>query len=367
MAEGSLREPHYIVAANTIIPTTRPARDKYTLPRPIFRHTGAPMQVTPAIHALRHPFQVPVAPGIALDRFVYSYLIAGETITLIDTGVAGCETRIFEYIQSIGRDPSEISLIILTHSHPDHIGAARAIREATGCSVAAHPAERAWIEDVERQNRERPVPGFAGLVGGPVPLDFELDGGVTIDIDGTGEYEIEVMHTPGHSAGSISLFLPGNGALFSGDVVPVAGDLPVYDDVVGSVRSIRLLRGYGVSASSFQRGTNPGTKKPHTGRWTLHLNISGRSMQPLSLLPATARLILWNSPEKQSQHSGFPRRRSTRYLPGPLQQTSGPGTKTLCGVPSNNDAGDGRQIPHQLIRWILPSTVTFTGWGSDPT
>ena len=201
------------------------------------------MQVTPAIHALRHPFQIPVAPGIALDRFVYSYLIAGETNTLIDTGVAGCETRIFEYIRSIGRDPSEISLIILTHSHPDHIGAARAIRESTGCSVAAHPAERAWIEDVELQNQERPVPGFTTLVGGPVPLDFELDGGVTIDIDGTGKYEVEVMHTPGHSAGSISLFLPGNGALFSGDVIPVAGDLPVYDDVVGSVRSIRVLRG----------------------------------------------------------------------------------------------------------------------------
>jgi hydroxyacylglutathione hydrolase len=76
-----------------------------------------------------------------------------------------------------------------------------------------------------------------------VPLDFELDGGVTIDIDGTGEYELEVMHTPGHSAGSVSLFLPGQGALFSGDVIPVAGDLPVYDDAVGSARSIRLLRG----------------------------------------------------------------------------------------------------------------------------
>lgn len=49
------------------------------------------MQVTPAIHALRHPFQVPVAPGIDLDRFVYSYLITGKTITLIDTGVAGSQ------------------------------------------------------------------------------------------------------------------------------------------------------------------------------------------------------------------------------------------------------------------------------------
>ena len=200
------------------------------------------MQITPAIHALRHPFQVPVAPGIALDRFVYSYLIAGETITLIDTGVAGCETRIFDYIRSIGRDPAEISLIILTHSHPDHIGAARAIREETGCSIAAHPAERAWIEDVELQNRERPVPGFATLVDGPVPIDYELDRGDTIDIDGTREYELQVLHTPGHSAGSIALFLESEGALFSGDVIPVAGDLPVYDDVTASGESIRLLR-----------------------------------------------------------------------------------------------------------------------------
>ena len=204
-------------------------------------HQEIPLQVTPVIHALVHPFQVPVAPGIALNRFVNSYLIASETITLIDMGVAGCETRIFEYIRSIGRDPSDISLVVLTHSHPDHIGAARAIRETTGCSVAAHPAERVWIEDVERQNRERPVPGFATLVGGPVPIDHELNGGDAIDTDGTGAYEFLVMHTPGHSAGSISLFMPGEGALFSGDVIPVAGDLPVYDDTRESIRSVRLL------------------------------------------------------------------------------------------------------------------------------
>ncbi|PKL69452.1 MAG: MBL fold metallo-hydrolase [Methanomicrobiales archaeon HGW-Methanomicrobiales-1] len=200
------------------------------------------MQITSAIHALRHPFQVPVAPGIALDRFVYSYLIAGETITLIDTGVAGCETRIFDYIRSIGRDPAEISLVILTHSHPDHIGAARAIRGETGCNVAAHPDERAWIEDVELQNQERPVPGFTTLVGGPVPIDYELDRGDTIDIDGSGEYELQVLHTPGHSAGSISLYLENEVALFSGDVIPVTSDLPVYDDVTESEESIRLLR-----------------------------------------------------------------------------------------------------------------------------
>lgn len=200
------------------------------------------MQITPAIHALRHPFKIPVAPGIILDRFVYSYILAGETITLIDTGVAGCETAIFDYIRLIGRDPREISLIILTHSHPDHIGAAKAIREATGCSVMAHPAERAWIEDVDRQNRERPVPGFSTLVGGSVTLDHELAEGDVIDTDGTEEYEVQVYHTPGHSAGSVSLLIQGEGALFCGDAVPVDGDLPVYDDVRQSVRSVKKIQ-----------------------------------------------------------------------------------------------------------------------------
>jgi len=200
------------------------------------------MQITPSIHALRHPFRIPVAPGIALDRFVYSYLIYGETITLIDTGVAGCETQIFDAIRSTGRDPSEIALIILTHAHPDHIGAARAIQQATKCSIAAHPLERAWIEDVERQDRERPVPGFATLVGGSVRVDHELADGELIPPDKTGAGKFQVLHTPGHSPGSVSLFMRREGALFSGDAVPVMGDLPVYDDALASAQSVIRLR-----------------------------------------------------------------------------------------------------------------------------
>jgi hydroxyacylglutathione hydrolase len=212
------------------------------------------MQITPAIHALRHSFTVPVVPGTGIDRFVYSYLFVGETIALIDTGVAGCEKAIFDYIRSIGHDPSEISLIILTHSHPDHIGSAKAICEATGCNIMAHPTERAWIENVDQQNRERPVPGFSTLVGGPVPLDHVLADRDVIDPDGTEEYEFEVFHTPGHSAGSISLLLQTEGALFCGDAVPVYGDLPVYDDAkesVQSVKKIQSIRGIRVLLSSW--------------------------------------------------------------------------------------------------------------------
>jgi hypothetical protein len=66
-----------------------------------FKREVKPVQIIPAIHALRHSFNVPVAPGLAIDRFMYSYLRAGETINLIDTGVAGCGNAIIDNIQSL--------------------------------------------------------------------------------------------------------------------------------------------------------------------------------------------------------------------------------------------------------------------------
>lgn len=118
----------------------------------------------------------------------------------------------------------------------------------------AHPAERTWIEDVNLQNRERSVPGFLTLVGGSVQLDHELADGDVIDSDGTEEYELQVFHTPGHSAGSISLLVQGEGALFCGDAVPVEGDLPVCDDAresVQSVKRLKAIRGIRVLLSSW--------------------------------------------------------------------------------------------------------------------
>jgi hydroxyacylglutathione hydrolase len=225
-------------------PSGDPDPRKYTSWTPTLRKTTAiviPMHITPHVHALRFPFKVPVAPGISIDRFASVFLICGETLTLIDTGVAGCEKPVFEYIAATGRDPAEISLIVQTHTHPDHIGATRAIQTATGCEVAVHPAEREWIEDIRLQNRERPVPGFEVLVGGSVQVDHMLEDGEIIALDRDHRSDLIVFHTPGHSAGSVSLLLKSDGVLFSGDAIPVPGDLPVYDDLPSSVRSIRRL------------------------------------------------------------------------------------------------------------------------------
>ena len=199
------------------------------------------MQITEHVHALRIPFQVHLPTGITLERFVYTFMIFGARISLVDSGVAASETFIFEYLRKAGRKPEEIDLLVLTHSHPDHIGAAKAIREKTGCVVAAHGAEKGWIEDVDLQARERPVPGFHTLVGGSVPVGRSLADGDEIDL-GAG-HSLKVLHTPGHSVGSICLLYEKERVLFSADAVPISGDIPIYGDLVESVRSLRRLKG----------------------------------------------------------------------------------------------------------------------------
>jgi hydroxyacylglutathione hydrolase len=197
------------------------------------------MQISDHIHALKIPFQIADPSGQKIPRFVYAFLIYGDSICLIDSGVAGCEKVILEYLKKTGKGPQEISRLILTHAHPDHIGAAAAIKRISGCSVAAHAAEKAWIEDVELQARERPVPGFFSLVGGSVPVDQTLQEGNVLHLDG--DLALQVLHTPGHSPGSISLWLAKDGALFSADAVPIAGDMPIYQDILASVRSVQRL------------------------------------------------------------------------------------------------------------------------------
>lgn len=197
------------------------------------------MQITDHIHALKIPFHVTTPQG-KIPRFVYAYLIYGESICLIDSGVASSESIILDYLKKTGRRPEDISLLVLTHSHPDHIGAAQAVKRASGCKVAAHAIESAWIEDVDVQARERPVPGFSSLVGGSVKVDKTLQDGDVLDLGN--DLTLKVIHTPGHSKGSISLWLKSEKALFSADAVPISGDLPIYEDILESARSIMRLR-----------------------------------------------------------------------------------------------------------------------------
>ena len=198
------------------------------------------MKITDHIHALKVPFQITDPSGRSLPRFVYVYMIYGREITLIDSGVASSAGIIPEYLRNTGRNPEEISLMILTHGHPDHIGAAQAIKEISGCSVAAHGADRVWIENPDQQLKDRPVPGFYSLVKGSVRVDRILNEGDVLYLEP--EMHLDVLHTPGHSPGSISLWMQEEGVLFSGDAITLAGEMPIYDDIKSSMASIQRLK-----------------------------------------------------------------------------------------------------------------------------
>jgi len=197
------------------------------------------MKITETIHTFKHHFRLALGENHYADRFVYSYILLGEKICLIDAGVWGTAPQLQGYLKQIGRSPQEISMVLMTHAHPDHIGGCLAIKKASSASFYAHPADKPWIEDVERQYRERPILNFFELVEGPVPVSQELKEGDTLSWD-KGK-TLRVLETPGHSLGSISLFLEGEGALFTGDAVPAAGTIPIYVDPQASIQSIQKL------------------------------------------------------------------------------------------------------------------------------
>lgn len=199
------------------------------------------MKITDRVYAVRHAFRLRLGEGIHVERFVYSYVIVGKSICLIDTGVAATAPLILELVQSLGRTPEDISLILLTHGHPDHMGGCGPIRRRSGARVAVHPAEKRWVEDLQEQYRERPIPNLFELAGEGVPVGLELADGQRITLeDGKA---IRVIGTPGHSLGSVAFYDEAEGVLFSGDAVPAGGSIPIYTDPTALVASIGKLSG----------------------------------------------------------------------------------------------------------------------------
>jgi hydroxyacylglutathione hydrolase len=210
------------------------------------------MKVSESVYSVNIPFSLPAGGGRSIERSVRAFLVAGKEACLVDAGVAGSSPALLAMVGEAGKSPGKVSTLVLTHSHPDHIGGGPGFQRATGCMVAAHPAERAWIENPDLQAGERPVPGFTTIVEGPLRVDRLLGEGDRIGIGG--DRYLTVLHTPGHSAGSISLFLEDEGVLITGDAIPVKGEIPVYDDPVASLASIRKLedlRGVRVLLSSW--------------------------------------------------------------------------------------------------------------------
>ena len=210
------------------------------------------MKLTEKIHLLRIDFEIKLSPDKSLPRFVNVLVIFGSKIMLIDTGVRGSEENIFRYIKENGRNPSEIGTIILSHSHPDHIGSASRIKELTNCEILAHHDDAGWIENIETQNKERPVPGFFNLVDRPVKIDKFLGDGQILKADDC--ITLKIIHSPGHSKGSLNILFIEDEILFTADSIPLNNDIPNYDDysaLMDSLQKIKSSNGYRILLTSW--------------------------------------------------------------------------------------------------------------------
>lgn len=148
-------------------------------------------------------------------------LIVEEKLTLIDTGLRGSSSKIVGFIHSLGRSVEEISLIIITHNHLDHVGGLPELRNLTTAKIAIHKADISEGElpcpgVVQKLLHIPPFSIFRPLVyAKPSEVDIQLEGEKILSPLGG----LKVIHTPGHTPGSISLFSPQNKLLIMGDAL----------------------------------------------------------------------------------------------------------------------------------------------------
>jgi glyoxylase-like metal-dependent hydrolase (beta-lactamase superfamily II) len=191
--------------------------------------------------------------------FCQCYVLRGDGVIAVDAGAPSKGSRLLHALRSEHLSPRDLNLVVITHGHWDHIGSAAEIKAATGAKIAMHRAEVGWLE-----NSLKPLsPGVTAW--GKILRAMHRPFMPLIDIPATGvdivlddepfslwAYGIpgQVIHTPGHSPGSVSLLLE-SGDAFVGDLamnrpplrfspgLPIFADQP--SDVIKSWKTLLAL------------------------------------------------------------------------------------------------------------------------------
>tara|TARA_B100001250_G_scaffold283149_1_gene245311 strand:- start:497 stop:1291 length:795 start_codon:yes stop_codon:yes gene_type:complete len=166
--------------------------------------------------------KIAIAPAGLINAFLIN---TDKHCILVDCGLPDTEDKVAAVLRSLGKDFSDISLIIVTHAHIDHAGNAQRLRQLSGAPLLAHEADlpyflgekkmhfcaTGWFGHVFKQT------GAIQKPYSPFQPDILLRAGESYDLNGFG-INGRVIPTPGHTAGSVSVLIDNRYALV-GDLI----------------------------------------------------------------------------------------------------------------------------------------------------
>jgi glyoxylase-like metal-dependent hydrolase (beta-lactamase superfamily II) len=171
------------------------------------------------------------------------YLLEGDSLAIIDTGVADSPTKyIAPALKPYGLTLADIDVILNTHGHHDHTGGNGSLVDASGAKVYVHEADADIAQDPDCQfdsccvdrhvlvghpeRLDAARAAFKVNAGRPTKVDVKLTDGELLDL-GKG-IQLRVLHSPGHTRGSVCYYWEKEGLVFAGDSIPgVSGNIEI--------------------------------------------------------------------------------------------------------------------------------------------